>query len=138
MAVPGLLTLLVAYGGAAVLFFLVDFLWLSVIAIGFYRAEIGPLLLEKFNLAPAGIFYLFYVAGIVGFAIVPALNVQSWVWALVAGTALGLIAYGTYDMSNLATLKGWSMQLSVVDTLWGGALTGAAAVAGYFAARLTV
>jgi uncharacterized membrane protein len=137
MAFPGILTLLAAYGGAAAVFFALDFLWLSVVAIGFYRAEIGPLLLDKFNLAPAGIFYLFYVAGIVGFAIVPALNAQSWLWALVAGVALGLVAYGTYDMSNLATLKGWSAQLSIVDMLWGGALTGVASVAGYWAARIT-
>lgn len=137
MAGLSLMTLLAAYGGAAIVFFAVDFLWLSVIAIGFYRSEIGSLLLEKFNLAPAGIFYLFYVAGIVGFAIVPALNAQSWVWALIAGVALGLIAYGTYDMTNLATLKGWSVKLSFVDMFWGGALTGAAAVAGYWAARLT-
>ena len=138
MAGLSFLTLLAAYGGAAVVFFALDFLWLSVVAIGFYRSQIGQLLLEQFNLAPAGIFYLFYVAGIVGFAIVPALNAESWVWALVAGVALGLVAYGTYDMSNLATLKGWSFQLSVVDMLWGGFLTGAAALAGYFVARLTV
>ncbi|MET0907431.1 MAG: DUF2177 family protein, partial [Tardiphaga sp.] len=134
MAGLSFLTLLAAYGGAAVVFFALDFLWLSVIAIGFYRSQIGPLLLEQFNLVPAGVFYLFYVAGIVGFAIVPALNAQSWVWALVAGVALGLVAYGTYDMSNLATLKGWTFQLSIVDMIWGGVLTGAAATAGYFAA----
>ena len=133
-----LLTVLAAYGGTALVFFGLDFLWLTVLGIGFYRAEIGELLLDQPNLAPAAIFYLFYIAGLVGFAVLPATNAGSWVWALVAGVALGLLAYGTYDMSNLATLKGWSMQLSVVDTLWGGALTGAAAVAGYFAARLTV
>jgi uncharacterized membrane protein len=133
-----LLTILAAYGGAAVVFFALDMLWLSVIAIGFYRGEIGPLLLEQFNLAPAGIFYLFYVAGIVGFAIVPALNAQSWIWALLAGVALGLIAYGTYDMSNLATLRGWSARLSIVDMLWGGTLTGVSALAGYWVSRLTV
>lgn len=138
MAGLSFLTILAAYGGAAVVFFALDFLWLSVIAIGFYRAEIGPLLLEKFNVAPAGIFYLFYVAGIVGFAIIPALNAQSWLWALLAGVALGLIAYGTYDMSNLATLKDWSARLSLVDMLWGGALSGVAALAGYWVARLTV
>jgi uncharacterized membrane protein len=137
MAGLSLMTLLVAYAGAAVVFFALDFLWLGFVAIGFYRQEIGPLLLEKFNLVPAGIFYLFYVAGIVGFAIVPALNAQSWLWALVAGIALGLIAYGTYDMSNLATLKGWSVPLSMLDMAWGGALTGVAALAGYWAARLT-
>jgi uncharacterized membrane protein len=86
----------------------------------------------------AVVFYLFYVAGIVGFAILPALNANSWVWALVAGVALGLIAYGTYDFTNLATLKNWSWKVTVVDLIWGGAVTGAAAVAGYFAAKLTV
>lgn len=133
-----LVTLLAAYFGAALVFFALDFLWLSVIAIGFYRQEIGALLLEKPNLAPAAIFYLFYVAGIAGFAVLPALNAQSWLWALLAGLALGLIAYGTYDMTNLSTLKGWSLQLSLVDLAWGGVLSALAALAGYFAARLTL
>lgn len=138
MAGLSILTLLAAYGGAAVVFFALDFVWLGFIAIGFYRSQIGPLLLENFNIVPAAIFYLFYVVGVVGLAIVPALNAQSWVWALVAGVALGLVAYGTYDMTNLATLNGWSAQLSIVDMLWGGALTGVAALSGYWVARLTV
>ncbi|QQR38781.1 DUF2177 family protein [Devosia rhizoryzae] len=134
---PGLLTLLAAYAGTGAVFLALDFLWLALVAVGFYRAEIGPLLLGKFNMAPAGIFYLFYVAGIVGFAIVPALATQSWLWALAAGVALGFIAYGTYNMSNLATLKGWSAKLSLVDMLWGAALSGVAALAGYWMAQLT-
>ncbi|MBK1793104.1 DUF2177 family protein [Devosia sp. WQ 349] len=131
-------TLLAAYFGAAALFFAVDFVWLGFLAIGFYRSEIGHLLLDKPNMTAAVVFYLFYVIGIVGFAILPALNANSWVWALVAGVALGLIAYGTYDFTNLATLKDWSWKVTVVDLIWGGAITGGAAVAGYFAARLTV
>jgi uncharacterized membrane protein len=131
-------TLLAAYAGSAILFFTLDFLWLGFLAIGFYRSEIGQLLLERPNFLAAGAFYLFYVAGIVGFAVLPALNAQSWLWALIAGIALGLIAYGTYDMTNLATLKGWSWKVSLVDMLWGGALSGLAALAGYWAARLTV
>ncbi|MBJ6986317.1 MULTISPECIES: DUF2177 family protein [unclassified Devosia] len=131
-------TLLAAYFGAAALFFAVDFIWLGFLAIGFYRSEIGHLLLDKPNMTAAVVFYLFYVIGIVGFAILPALNANSWVWALVAGVALGLIAYGTYDFTNLATLKDWSWKVTVVDLIWGGAITGGAAVAGYFAARLTV
>ncbi|RYE54648.1 MAG: DUF2177 family protein [Hyphomicrobiales bacterium] len=130
--------MLAAYAGAAVVFFALDFLWLGFLAIGFYRSEIGPLLLEKPNVVPALAFYLFYVVGIVGFAVLPAVSAQSWVWAVIAGVALGLLAYGTYDMTNLATLKDWSWKVSAVDLLWGGFVSGAAALAGYFAARLTV
>lgn len=131
-------TLLAAYFGTAVVFFALDFLWLTVIGIGFYRAEIGDLLLERPNLVPAALFYLFYVAGIAGFAVLPAINNQSWLWALLAGVALGLLAYGTYDMTNLSTLKGWSLQISLIDLAWGGFLTGISALAGYFVTRLTV
>ncbi|MBO9590530.1 DUF2177 family protein [Devosia sp.] len=137
MAGLSLLTLLAAYAGAAAVFFALDFLWLSVIAIGFYRAEIGTLLLERPNFMAASAFYLFYVAGIVGFAVVPAVSAQSWLWAVIAGVALGLIAYGTYDMTNLATLKDWSWKVSAIDLCWGGFLSGLAALAGYWAARLT-
>lgn len=131
-------TLLAAYAGAAAVFFALDFLWLSFIAIGFYRAEIGQLLLEKPNFLAAGAFYLFYVMGVVGFAVLPAVTAQSWLWALIAGVALGLIAYGTYDMTNLATLKDWSWKVSAVDLVWGGTVTGLAALGGYWVARLTV
>jgi uncharacterized membrane protein len=130
-------TLLAAYGGTALVFFGLDFLWLTVLGIGFYRAEIGDLLLEQPNLVPAAVFYLFYVAGIVGFAVLPAANAGSWVWALVAGVALGLLAYGTYDMTNLSTLKGWSLNISIIDLMWGGFLSGLSALAGYWAVRLT-
>lgn len=132
-----LLTVLAAYGGTAIVFFGLDFLWLTVLGIGFYRAEIGPLLLERPNLLPAAIFYLFYVAGLVGFAVLPAANAGSWVWAVMAGVALGLLAYGTYDMTNLATLKGWSLNISLIDLAWGGFVSGSAALAGYFAVKLT-
>ena len=132
-----LLTVLAAYGGTAIVFFGLDFLWLTVLGIGFYRAEIGPLLLERPNLFPAAIFYLFYIAGIVGFAVLPAVNAGSWVWAVVAGVALGLLAYGTYDMTNLATLKGWSLNISLIDLAWGGFLSGSSALAGYLAVKLT-
>src|SRR5690606_34772395 len=114
MAGIPVLTLLAGYAGAAVVFFVLDFVWLTIIAIGFYRSQIGALLLDQPNFLPAGAFYLFYVMGIVGFAVLPALAAQSWLWALIAGLALGLIAYGTYDMTNLATLRGWSLPMSLV------------------------
>lgn len=132
------LTLLAAYFGTAIVFFALDFLWLTVIAIGFYRQELGSLILERPNMAAAGAFYLFYVAGIAGFAVLPAVSNASWLHAVIAGVALGLLAYGTYDMTNLATLNGWSWKVSAIDLLWGGFLTGISALAGYWVTRLTV
>ena len=96
------------------------------------------MLLDQPNLGVAGLFYLVYVAGIVHFAVMPAVNGGSWVTALVNGALLGLVAYGTYDMTNLATLKNWSVSVSVVDMIWGVALTAIAATCGYFIAAWTV
>lgn len=122
---------LVAYIGTAIVFFGLDLIWLSK-ASSFYKREIGPLLLAKPNFAAAGIFYLFYIAGIVYFAVVPALNGGGWSKALISGAVLGGFAYGTYDMTNLSTLKGWSWRICVADILWGTFLTGLAAVGGFW------
>lgn len=128
----------VSYVATAVVFFGLDFVWLSTISTSFYRSRIGTLLLEQPNLGVAGLFYLVYIAGIVHFAAMPAVNGGSWATALVNGALLGLVAYGTYDMTNLATLKNWSVSVSVVDMMWGIALTATAATCGYFITVLTV
>lgn len=123
---------LTAYAATAVVFFGIDFVWLSTISTSFYRSRIGSLLLEQPNLSVAGLFYLVYVAGVVHFAVMPAVHGASWTTALVNGALLGLVAYGTYDMTNLATLKNWSAAVSVVDTIWGVSLTATAATLGFF------
>ncbi len=123
----------IAYISTAVVFFALDYLWLTRIAIGFYREQIGSLMLASPNFAAAGVFYLFYVVGVVYFAVMPAVSAGSLVTALINGVLLGLLAYGTYDMTNLATLKGWSLQMSLVDMAWGAFLTATAAAAGYLA-----
>ena len=123
----------IAYVSTAVVFFALDYLWLTRIAIGFYREHIGALLLATPNFAAAGIFYLFYVVGLVYFAVMPAVSAGSILTAVINGALLGLLAYGTYDMTNLATLKGWSLQMSLVDMAWGAFLTATAAAAGYLA-----
>ncbi len=123
---------LIAYAATAVVFLGLDYIWLSRLAIGFYRSQIGDLLLARPNFAAAGLFYLFYVVGVVYFAVLPALQGGGWQAALIGGALLGLISYGTYDMTNLATLKGWSLSVSLVDMAWGAFLTGTAATAGYF------
>lgn len=126
-----MMTYLLAYISTAVVFFGLDFVWLSRVATGFYKSRIGDLMLAQPNFMAAGLFYLFYIAGIVYFAVAPALNGGNWVNALVSGAILGFIAYGTYDMTNLSTLKNWSLSVSVVDMAWGTVLTGLAATAGY-------
>jgi uncharacterized membrane protein len=121
----------VAYIVTAIVFLGLDALWLSQIALGMYRRELGALLLDKPNLAIAGIFYLLFVIGIVVLAILPALNGGSWVNALIMGAVLGLVAYGTYDITNLSTLKNWSLTVTIADLIWGTALTAISATVGY-------
>jgi uncharacterized membrane protein len=122
---------LAAYLATAVVFFGLDLIWLSIATRRFYRVFIGDLLRDKPDLFVATLFYLLYVGGIVIFAVGPALNVGSGTTALLLGAILGLIAYGTYDFTNLATLKGWPAVVSVVDLLWGISLTGFAATLGF-------
>jgi uncharacterized membrane protein len=126
--------LIVAYVASAVVFFGLDLLWLGVIARSFYARQMGDLLREQPGLGIAGLFYAIYVGGIVLFAVLPS---QSWRGALLLGLALGVVAYGTYDFTNLATLRRWPVALALVDLAWGSVLTGLAATAGYLAVRVS-
>lgn len=110
---------------------LIDWIWLGYVAKRLYEAEIGKLLLDKPLMGPAVLFYALYVVGIVMFAVNPAIEKQSWQYALGMGSLFGFIAYATYDLTNLATLKGWSTKIVVIDMLWGAVLTGAVAVVTY-------
>ena len=123
-----------AYIASAVTFLALDALWLGVVAQKMYQREFGPLLLEKPNMAAAAIFYALYLFGVVFFAVKPALESGSWSRALLNGALFGLIAYATYDLTNLATLKGFPFKVVVPDLAWGAFVTAAAAMAGYAAA----
>jgi uncharacterized membrane protein len=125
------MTYVIAYVATTVAFLGLDFFWLGTVATGFYKSRLGDMLLNQPNFVAAGVFYLFYVGGIVYFAVQPALVSGNWTTAAVAGAILGFIAYGTYDMTNLATLKNWSATVSAVDMAWGTALTSFSAVIGY-------
>ncbi|WP_425995151.1 DUF2177 family protein [Afipia sp. DC4300-2b1] len=125
----------VAYIVTAVIFLGIDFIWLSR-TMSFYKQELGGLLAEKPDLSVAALFYTIYVAGILMFAIVPAERNGSWIWALLLGAALGLVAYATYDLTNLATLKDWSAKVAIADIVWGTFLTAVSALAGYAAMSL--
>ena len=121
---------LIAFAGVAVTMLVLDFAWLSLMHGPVYQRLLGPILSESVNYPAAAAFYLIYAAGTVFFAVRPALESGNWGDALRRGAALGLLAYATYDLSNLATLKAWSLPVSLLDMAWGSALTAAAASAG--------
>ena len=113
-------------------FFALDFIWLSTATSRIYKPYLGDLLAEKPNLAVAAGFYLFYVVGLVALAIVPGLKEGLVVGALWRGALFGLLAYATYDLTNLATIQGWAWQVSVIDMVWGTVLNSVVAVIGYY------
>lgn len=104
-----------------------DIIWLKLSVDTLYRAALGNLLAVKPNMIAAVVFYLLYVAGVVIFAVRPGLNQADWRASLVCGALFGLFAYGTYDLTNLATLKGWQPGISFIDMAWGTFLTATAA-----------
>lgn len=118
-----------------VVFFAIDLVWLTFVANSFYQAQIGPLLKSPFNLPVAAGFYLFYVVGVLALAVIPGIEKGALIEALWRGALLGAVAYGTYDLTNLATLKGYTWQVAVVDITWGTVLTGTVATAGFLIAR---
>lgn len=121
----------VAYLTTAVVFLAVDAVWLGFVARDFYAARLGAMLKSPPDLAIAAGFYAVYVVGIVIFAVAPALAADAWRTALVKGALFGFFAYATYDLTNLATLEGWPVTVSVVDVVWGTGLTGGSALMGF-------
>lgn len=113
-------------------FFGIDMLWIGVLAKSFYRNNLGHLLRPDINWTAALIFYLLYIVGILIFATLPALEKQSLHQAVVLGALFGFFAYATYDLSNLATLKDWPVNIVFVDILWGMVLTASVAAASFF------
>jgi uncharacterized membrane protein len=107
-----------------------DALWLGAIAPGWYRQALGPLLAPQPDLAAAGLFYLVYPLGLVIFAVAPHGDVPGMGRSALAGALFGFFAYATYDLSNLATLRGWPWGISVLDVAWGSALSAVASAAG--------
>lgn len=116
-------------------FFAIDLLWLGVIAKNIYRAEIGSLLRTEFNWVAAILFYLLFIAGLLFFAVRPSLG-QTWQHATLLGAAFGFITYATYDLTNLATLRGWTVSITLIDMAWGTVLGAAVATGSYWLARL--
>lgn len=112
-------------------FFAIDMVWLGVIARGFYRRQLGSILSPQVNWPAAVAFYLLYIAGILFFAVRPALGSNSWGQAAVLGALFGLFTYATYDLTNLATIKDWPIAVVVVDMVWGMCLCALVALASF-------
>jgi uncharacterized membrane protein len=123
------------YAISAAVFFAIDFVWLSIATPRIYKPQLGDLLAEQPKLGVAAVFYLLYVIGIIALAVIPGVREASLATALWRGALFGFLAYATYDLTNLATLRDWPAQLAALDMVWGTVLTGATSVAGYYAAR---
>ncbi|MEE4264911.1 MAG: DUF2177 family protein [Desulfobacteraceae bacterium] len=103
-------------------FFVIDIIWLGVIAKGFYRRNLSFVLSPDVNWVAAITFYLIYIAGIIFFAVRPALASNALREAALLGGFFGFFTYATYDLTNMATIKGWPLKIVVVDIIWGTCL----------------
>lgn len=123
---------LFAYLGTLLAFLVLDGLWLGVFMGQTYRSLLGSLMLDQPRLLPAVLFYLLYALGCVVLVVLPS---GSWQRAAGLGALLGLVAYGTYDLSNWATLQGWSAGLALMDMAWGTFLTAVCCTVGHVCAH---
>ena len=127
--------MLKTYFIALIVFFLIDLFWLVVVARKLYQQELGYIMSEKPNWIVAALFYLIFIAGLVFFVINPAMEKNSWVFALLVGMLFGFITYSTYDLTNLATLKDWPIKITIIDLIWGSSLGGLVSTVTFFIAK---
>jgi uncharacterized membrane protein len=116
-------------------FFAIDLLWLGVIAKDLYQKNLAHLLSPDVNWPAAMVFYFMYIAGIILFAVKPAIDAQSMAKAAIWGALFGFFTYATYDLTNLATLKDWPIKVVVIDIAWGTVLCTSVASASYLISR---
>jgi len=115
-------------------FLVIDFIWLIFISRKLYDRELKAIKKEKINWTAAGIFYVIYILGIVFFVISPAVEKASISYAIFGGALFGLVAYSTYDLTNLATMKGFPLKITIIDMIWGTFVTAAVSVLTYLIA----
>jgi uncharacterized membrane protein len=126
---------LAAYAAAFLVMLVLDAIWLSTMASRLYKPVLGSWMRPEPDLAAAGLFYALYLLGVVVMAVRPAMQSASSLVAAGWGAFLGLLCYGTYDLTNQATLVGWPWYLTLIDLAWGCSLTAVAAAAAHRAAR---
>ncbi|MEL6585452.1 MAG: DUF2177 family protein [Pseudomonadota bacterium] len=127
--------LLVLYLSSAGFFLIVDAIALTLLLKPLFDRHLGDIMASPIDLTAAVIFYLSYIAGILYFAALPALRADSIAMAAMNGALLGAFAYGTYELTNKATLRDWDWSLVAVDLTWGAILTGATAAFGVWATK---
>ena len=128
MTIPRLLSV---YAVTLPIFFAIDLVWLGVVAKAFYRRHLGHLLAAEVNWPAAIVFYLVFIAGIVLFAVRPALEANSAMRAAAYGALFGFFTYATYDLTNHATMRDWPPIVTVVDLAWGTTLSALVAYSSY-------
>jgi uncharacterized membrane protein len=116
-------------------FFIIDLIWLGAVAKGFYQKNLSFILSPQVNWPAAILFYLLYIAGILIFAVVPAVSKDSWQHAMLYGALFGFFTYMTYELTNLALLRDWPLNIVVVDIIWGVVLCTAVATLSFILAK---
>ena len=124
--------IIISYLLTTIVFFAIDIVWLGFVAKDLYAKHLSHFMADNVNWTAAIIFYLLYIAGILVFAVYPAVEKNSFSYALIYGAFFGLVAYATYDLTNLATLKDWPVKIVIIDLIWGTVLTASVAVSGFY------
>lgn len=124
------------YVVAALAFLVLDILWLGTVAKRVYEDRLGPLLAETPNVGAAALFYAIFLAGVVFFVIHPAVEDGSWVRALLAGAFFGFVTYATWDLTNLAVLRGFPASIVPIDMAWGSVLSAGTSLTTYAVVQL--
>ena len=118
-----------AFFAIIIVILVLDVLWLKFVMGSIFKSEIGDIALQTPRLAPAVMFYLMYAVGVLILVAIPGASMP-WYRALATGALLGLMAYGTYELTNMATLKPWTWKIASIDMAWGTFITAVSAVAG--------
>jgi uncharacterized membrane protein len=128
---------LALFAGTLLVFLVLDGTWLVLVANGFFKSQLGVLLRAQPDLAAALVFYLIYTGGLLVLAVGPAAREGSANAAAARGGVLGLTAYATFDLTNLAIIQGWTLAVTLVDITWGTIVSAVTSLAGYHIARFT-
>ncbi|HZG28225.1 Uncharacterized membrane protein [Ensifer adhaerens] len=126
---------LIAFASLAIAFLVIDSIWLGVIAVDFYKATIGHLLAPKPDFVAAAFFYVIYLGGVVHFVVLPAVSADSIARAARQGALFGLVAYATYDLTNMATMRDWPLSVTLADLAWGAFITAVSSAISTLAVR---
>lgn len=128
--------MLTSYLAALTVFIITDGIWITLVVRRVYESEIGSLMREAPDLKVAAIFFALHTAGIMYFAVRPALETGQASQAVIAGAFLGLLAYGAYGLTNMSLIQGWTYKVGLLDIVWGPIVTAIAAYAAFHVAKM--